>query len=96
MTEVEWERKMSRADAAKLLRKVADGLAKGEAVEVDADGFELKAGVADQVDVEIEVGLEKGETSFELELSWETGRSPGERARKPARSKSRRAASKSK
>jgi amphi-Trp domain-containing protein len=73
LTEIEWERRMGREQAAKLLRRVADGLASGDKVKLEHDGFELKVAVADQVEVEIEVELHDGDTEVELELKWKTG-----------------------
>ena len=73
MTEIEWERKLSREQAAELLRSLADGLAGGGEVELEQDGFELKVAVGDEIEVEIEVGLDEGKTEVELELKWETG-----------------------
>jgi amphi-Trp domain-containing protein len=73
MTEIEWEAKLGREQAAELLRRVADGLAAGEEVAFEQDGFELKVAVADEVELEIEVELEDGGTQVELELKWGTG-----------------------
>lgn len=73
MTEIEWQSKLGREQAAALLRRVADGLAAGGEVKLEQDGFELKVASADEVDMEIEVELENGRTEVELELRWETG-----------------------
>ena len=73
MTEIEWQSKLGREQAAALLRRVADGLAAGGKVKLEQDGFELKVATADEVDMEIEVELENGRTEVELEVRWETG-----------------------
>ena len=73
MTEIEWESKLGREEAAALLRRVADGLAAGSKVKLEQGGFELKVATADEIEVEIEVELENGRTEVELELRWETG-----------------------
>ena len=73
MTEIEWQSKLGREEAAALLRRVADGLAAGGKVKLEQDGFELKVASADEVDMEIEVELEDGRTEVELELRWDTG-----------------------
>ena len=73
MTEIEWQSKPGREEAAALLRRVADGLAAGGKVKLEQDGFELKVASADEVDMEIEVELEDGRTEVELELRWDTG-----------------------
>jgi amphi-Trp domain-containing protein len=70
MTEIEWEQKLGREQAADLLRRVADGLAGGEQIELEQDGFELKVAVAEEVEVEIEVEFADGGTEVELELKW--------------------------
>jgi amphi-Trp domain-containing protein len=77
MTEIEWERKIRREQAAKLLRAVADGLSGGHNVEIEQDGFELRVAVAEEIDVEIELEVEEGETEVELELKWRIGRPQG-------------------
>ena len=73
MTEIEWQSKPGREEAAALLRRVADGLAAGGKVKLEQDGFGLKVAPADEVDLVIEVELENGRTEVELELSWEAG-----------------------
>jgi amphi-Trp domain-containing protein len=73
MTEFEWQKRMSSEQAAELLRRVADGLAGGDRVELDHEGFELKVPVADEVELEIEVEVEDGKTEVELELQWKAG-----------------------
>jgi amphi-Trp domain-containing protein len=73
MTEIEWESKIGREQAAALLRRLADGLAAGSEVKLEHEGFELKVATADEVEMEIEVELEDGRTEVELELRWETG-----------------------
>jgi amphi-Trp domain-containing protein len=75
MTEIEWETRLKRQQAADLLRGVADGLAAGDAVELVQDGFELKVEVADEIGFELEIELEDGETEVELEVRWKTGAS---------------------
>lgn len=77
MTEIEWESKLGREQAAALLRRVADGLADGGKVRIEEEGFELTVAAADEVEIEVEVELENGRTEVELELSWEAGGSVG-------------------
>jgi amphi-Trp domain-containing protein len=73
MTEIEWETRLNRQQAADLLRGVADGLAAGDAVKLEHDRFELRVEVADEVGLELEIELVDGETVVELELKWKTG-----------------------
>jgi amphi-Trp domain-containing protein len=77
MTEIEWETKLDRQQAADLLRGVAEGLAAGDTVKLEQDGLELKVEVADEVAFELEIELEDGETEVELELRWKAGGSRG-------------------
>lgn len=77
MTEIEWETKLDRRQAADVLRRVADGLAAGHTVKLEQDGLEVKVEVADEVAFELEIELEDGETEVELELTWKTGGSGG-------------------
>jgi amphi-Trp domain-containing protein len=73
VTELEWETKMGREEAAALLRRLADGLESGKKVKLESGGVELKVGVADEVELEVEVELDGAETEVEIELSWSTG-----------------------
>jgi len=73
MTELDWETRLGRAEAAALLRRVADGLERGDKVELEHGGLELKLGVAEEVELEIEVEIDGPETDVEIELSWSTG-----------------------
>ena len=70
MIEFEWEKKAKRAEAAALLRELADSLAGGGAVELEHDGWELKLQVADEVEIGVEVEIENGETELEIALTW--------------------------
>jgi len=72
MVDFEWEGKMGRAEAAALLRRLADGLDGGERVEIEHAGWELGLEVGDPVEIEIEVESEGPETEVEIELSWST------------------------
>ncbi|MDP8907631.1 MAG: amphi-Trp domain-containing protein [Chloroflexota bacterium] len=70
MIEFEWQKKGKRAEAAALLRELADSLAGDGDVELEHDGWELKLKVADEVEIEVEVEVEADETELEIELKW--------------------------
>jgi amphi-Trp domain-containing protein len=72
MAELSWERSGTRAEAAALLRRVADGLEAGGEVELEQDGTRLAIGVPDSivVQVEAEVDAETGASELEVELKW--------------------------
>jgi amphi-Trp domain-containing protein len=76
MTEFEWEKKMTRKDAASLFRAIADGLEGGGKVELEQDGWELTLAVANNVELGIEIEIE-AQTELEIELKWST---PGRQA----------------
>ena len=64
------ERKMSREEAAKLLHKLADSLARQNAVDFVQDGKKVHVKVPDEVTVEFEIEIETEESSIEIEISW--------------------------
>jgi amphi-Trp domain-containing protein len=68
--EVSEERKMGREEAATLLRKLADSLARHNEVEFKRDGIKFHIEVPDQVTVEVEIEIESDESSIEVEISW--------------------------
>ena len=75
MIEFEWQKQGKRAEAAALLRELADSLDGDGDVELEHDGWELKLQVADEVEIGLEVEVEVGETELEIELKW--SRKPG-------------------
>jgi amphi-Trp domain-containing protein len=70
MIEFEWEKKGKRAEAAALLRELADSLAGDGQVELEHDGWELRLQVADDVEIAVEVEVDDDETELEIELKW--------------------------
>ena len=90
MTEFEWEQTAKRAEVAKLLRGIADGLAKGGEVTLERDSWELKLNVPDELQVELELEVEGGETELEIELKWSSA--PAKQAEKPAAKQGRKRA----
>lgn len=70
LLEIEEKRSMSREDAAKLLRRIADALAKQNKLHFDRDGLKFVVDVADQVEVEIELEVGDDGNSLEVEINW--------------------------
>lgn len=78
MIEFEWEKEVSRAEAAGVLGELAQSLQGEGAVELEQDGWELKFQVSDQIEMEIELELTDGEIELEIQLKWSTRRESSE------------------
>ena len=90
MTEFEWEQTAKRGEVAKLLRSIADGLAKGGEVTLERDSWELKLNVPEELQVELELEVEGGETELEIELKWSSAPAKqASQAEKPAAKRGR-------
>ena len=70
LMEVSVKRKMRREEAAELLRKLADSLARHNGVDFAQEGVKVNIRVPDEVEVEFEVEIESDESSIEVEISW--------------------------
>lgn len=70
LLEITEKRKMSREQAAKLLREIADSLARNNEVGFLRNGIKVNVNVPAQVEVEIELEVETDESSLEIEISW--------------------------
>jgi amphi-Trp domain-containing protein len=75
MTEFEWQKKVSRKEAAAVLRAIADGLAGDGNVELEQNGWQLKVPVGPKIAVDLEVEVGESEAELEIELTWPTARS---------------------
>ena len=64
------KRVMRREEAAALLRRLADSLARHNELSFEHDGKTLRVDVADHVEVELELEIEDDESSLEIEISW--------------------------
>jgi amphi-Trp domain-containing protein len=64
------KRKMGREEAAQLLHKLADSLARHNGVDFTQKGVKVNIKVPDEVTVEFEVEVESDESSIEVEISW--------------------------
>ncbi len=67
---IEEKHRMSREDAAAVLRDLADSLARHNSVEFLRGELKFTVDVANQVDVEIELEIEDDGGSLEIELNW--------------------------
>jgi len=68
-TEREGERVMSRADAAGVLREVADGVENGR-IDIEGDnGFTVV--VPERCELEVEYEVTEDEAEFDVELEWQ-------------------------
>jgi amphi-Trp domain-containing protein len=70
LLEISEKRKMRREEAAQLLHKLADSLARQNAVDFVQEGIKLHIKVPDEVTVEFEVEIESDGSSIEVEISW--------------------------
>lgn len=70
LMEISRKQKMGREEAARLLRELADSLARHNALDVVEEGKKVHVKVPDEVTVELELEIESGESSFEIEISW--------------------------
>ena len=70
LLDISEKRSMQREEAAELLHKLADSLARHNAVDFTRNGIKLHVKVPDAVTVEFEVEIESDESSIEVEISW--------------------------
>jgi amphi-Trp domain-containing protein len=70
LMEISEKRKMGREEAAQLLHKLADSLARHNALDLTENGVKVNIKVPDVVSVELEVEIESDESSIEIEISW--------------------------
>ena len=70
LMEISEKRKMGREEAAQLLHKLADSLARHNALDFTENGVKVNIKVPDMVSVELEVEIESDESSIEIEISW--------------------------
>jgi amphi-Trp domain-containing protein len=67
---IESKQTLSRKDAAAWLSALAKQLAGKDDVEIDREGMQLTFGVADEIELEVELEVEDGKTELEIELHW--------------------------
>jgi amphi-Trp domain-containing protein len=69
LIEIEESHRVSREDAAKWLRRLADSLERHNEVEFVRGGIRTRVEVPDEIEMEVELEL-GDECSLEVELSW--------------------------
>ena len=70
LLEIKEKHHLRREEAADVLRKLADSLARHNEVEFVRNGKTLRVDVADQVKLKIELEVEDDESELELKISW--------------------------
>ena len=70
LLEIETTETMSREEAAAVLRRVADSLARHNELEFKLSGTRYHVVVPDQVELEVELEIDSDGSSFEIELNW--------------------------
>lgn len=70
LLEISEKRRMKREEAAQLLHKLADSLARQNAVDFVENGIKVHVKVPDEVTFEFEIEIESDESSIEVEISW--------------------------
>ena len=73
MAEFEWKKQLGRAEAATILRQIADGLEDGGEVELEQDSWELKLEVPEELEFEVELEVSSEGVELEIELKWSEG-----------------------
>jgi len=66
----EEKQQLSREDAAEVLRKIADNLARHNDLEFSREGLRYKVDVPDTVELEVEIEIGDGEAELEIKISW--------------------------
>jgi amphi-Trp domain-containing protein len=69
--EVEKRDRVTRAEAATRLRRIANLLsAEGEEIEFERGGMKFKAAIPAEVEIKVEMELGDEESELEIELKW--------------------------
>ena len=70
LVEISQKEQVSREEAAKRLRELADMLARHNDVEFDRNGVHMKVHVPDEVQLKVEFEIEDDGSELEIELTW--------------------------
>jgi amphi-Trp domain-containing protein len=70
LVEVEVKERMGREEAAEVLRRIADSLARHNEVEFRRSGKQVRVHVPDEVELEVELEISTDGGELEVELSW--------------------------
>jgi len=70
LMEISEKYSMTREEAAALLHKIADSLARHNDLEFVREGIKYRVDVADQVELEVELEIDSDGSSLEIEINW--------------------------
>ena len=70
LVEVEVKERMRREEAAAVLRRIADSLARRNEVEFQRHGKQVRIHVPDELELEVELEIATDGGELEIELSW--------------------------
>ncbi len=70
LIEIESQQRLSREEAAAVLRRLADSLSRHNELEFVRDGMRVHVEVPDEVEIEVEIEIGTEESSLEVEISW--------------------------
>jgi amphi-Trp domain-containing protein len=70
IVEIEQKEKVSRAEVASRLRKLATQLGKGNDVKIEQGGMSMTVHVPDEVELKVELEVETDARELEIELKW--------------------------
>ena len=70
LLEIEEKHEMRREEAAKLLHRIADDLARQNDLSFVREGVKFTIDVPDRVEVELELEIGEDGSSFEIEINW--------------------------
>jgi len=70
LMEISEKYSMTREEAAALLHKIADSLARHNDLEFVREGIKYRVDVADQVELEVELEIDSNGSSLEIEINW--------------------------
>jgi amphi-Trp domain-containing protein len=68
--EIKKKETLRREEVAERLHALADMLARNNEIEFERDGMTIKAHVADEVQLKVELEIETDERELEIELKW--------------------------
>jgi amphi-Trp domain-containing protein len=68
--QVAQKERVGREEVAARLRKLADMLARHNAIEFERGGMRFTVPVPDEVELKIELDIESDERELEIELTW--------------------------
>lgn len=70
LIDIETEQRLSREEAAAVLRQLADSLSRHNELEFMRDSIQVRIDVPDEVTLEIELEVDADGGSLEVEISW--------------------------